>query len=740
MIRQDVFKSLKIVFIVCANEKRVPLALSTLHIVDCGSGKIWRCAERVMKEVMGGIVFVCLFLLVNSQTNTSCTDDATNSTDDVCQLVNVTELYNTTFSVDNVTELETTETTVKHETTTEATSATVEAPAEARPISNDACTCDLTMDSCDLNCCCDVECSEKDRLVFSGCEVRQQYNFDSRHCYQTNFIYHNNTEFKSVYNADGLFCIVRDNLPTRFLYHNRKIVNTLHEFNKLHRRYKSFSWPSQNMNHPTFDPSKQYKSGDIMWSIANKTLVPFNFFPISSILCFSVQTSNMMRYLHDWTGECSRTVPDSSTCETDPSLSAATYYTGFSLLSSPHLFNASYQPHFRGLFCMVCPLDVCVPATLFLCAVQQNEEACSEVSDIEYPVYNSDTRACHSVVKQVTYKIFHNGTDGLTKLHLYIKLTTTTVQTELSQKFTVSFHWTKDGNNLFHRSGNPGYVVGKPVMAGRKVTQIVNIEDEIDKEAIEVSNDPRDWLSLATADYKGECDLSRQAVTFGEDRLSSCVVPVTPTNFSSSSSCTSMHKTLLYLLAGSSIENVTSVNNFNLYVATFGDSQVEDTSDWVQVILERMPLYVVASSLQNSDWSLSCKSVVTSLHVDVMYAHVGSLAVPQAKILGVVFRFGQPHNVMYSCFSLRCREDDRKQFVKVVSSVSFIDVTKPAVTEFAEPPVYEVKLPHDFFYPFFSKSSSLYSNVTILILSLFFILAVELIQRNLIGSLHFTIF
>ena len=32
------------------------------------------------------------------------------------------------------------------------------------------CTCDLTANGCDVNCCCDKECSSEDRAVFSECE------------------------------------------------------------------------------------------------------------------------------------------------------------------------------------------------------------------------------------------------------------------------------------------------------------------------------------------------------------------------------------------------------------------------------------------------------------------------------------------------------------------------------------------------------------------------------------------
>lgn len=322
--------------------------------------------------------------------------------------------------------------------------------------------------------------------------------------------------------------------------------------------------------------------------------------------------------------------------------------------------------------------------------------------------------------------IYHNGTKGVTNISVYIWLTNITLYREMSQKFSVSFHWTKDGKP-FHRSGNPGYIVGKPVMTGKKVTQILGIEGEVDKEAIEVDENPEEWLSIAVAKKDGRCNMKgkngnsfRQTVTFGEDRRSSCMVSVSPSNFTSPSACATMHKTVIHLLAGKIMENVSSAKEFNFYIASFGDSKVEETGDWVQVILESVPSLVISSSSQSDDWMLVCKGIVTGLHIDIMFANVGSLAIPQAKILGAVFRFGSPHDIVFTCSSLRCAHESEEQHYDVVSSVSFIDTTKPAITQFAEPPVYEVKLPYDFFYPFFSNSALLKPSSTLVVAVLFF--------------------
>jgi tectonic-1/3 len=350
--------------------------------------------------------------------------------------------------------------------------------------------------------------------------------------------------------------------------------------------------------------------------------------------------------------------------------------------------------------------------------------------DLQSPVHNPELGLCQNVVKEVRYMIYHNGTIGITKVCIYLWLTNITLHRKLSQKFSVTFHWTKD-TKTFHRSGNPGYIVGRPVMSGKKVTRIFGTEGEIDREGIEIDENPEKWLSIAGAKEDGRCDLEgnmgnslRHSVTFGENRRSSCMVFVSPSNFTSPSACTALHKTMIQLLSGTKMTNVTSAKEFNLYIATFGDAKVEDTGDWTQVILESVPSILVISS-QNNDWTLVCKGIVTSIHIDIMFANVGSLANPQAKILGSVFRFGLPHDIIFTCSSLHCAHEADEQHFNVVSSVSFVDVTKPATVEFAEPPGYEVKLPHDFFYPFFSNSAHFRPNSTLILVLLFLFESVQ---------------
>lgn len=67
--------------------------------------------------------------------------------------------------------------------------------------------------SCDINCCCDVDCNDFQLSVFSHCDDHHPKMYDSRYCYTKDFIQRNNTRFILERLASNLFCIAYDNLP-----------------------------------------------------------------------------------------------------------------------------------------------------------------------------------------------------------------------------------------------------------------------------------------------------------------------------------------------------------------------------------------------------------------------------------------------------------------------------------------------------------------------------------------------
>ena len=131
------------------------------------------------------------------------------------------------------------------------------------------------------------------------------------------------------------------------------------------------------------------------------------------------------------------------------------------------------------------------------------------------------------------------------------------------------------------KSGNPGYLNGKPVLAGTKTTSN-------GKNAILLLDDPEWRLSLAS-DYvspgstkltcSGITDRShRIPIVFGQDVVSYCTLDFTLAQMSSTAACATIRQSIFQIqtLTASSID----------YVGKFGNSSFENLYEWVPVINE----------------------------------------------------------------------------------------------------------------------------------------------------------
>lgn len=107
------------------------------------------------------------------------------------------------------------------------------------------CTCDLTIDACDVNCCCDIDCSTEDVKAFSTCQDVQAHNYNPRFCYTTQIHVENNTQFLlEKVNSDPLFCIIDTNLEESFMYFDKEEpVTNVTYFDNMKLRHRSYLWP-----------------------------------------------------------------------------------------------------------------------------------------------------------------------------------------------------------------------------------------------------------------------------------------------------------------------------------------------------------------------------------------------------------------------------------------------------------------------------------------------------------------
>ena len=151
-------------------------------------------------------------------------------------------------------------------------------------------------------------------------------------------------------------------------------------------------------------------------------------------------------------------------------------------------------------------------------------------------------------------------------------------------------------------------------------------------------------------------------------------------------------------------------------MATFGDSEVLKPGDWMPIMLSNFPPDAFKLDTESDDSMLSggCKNMVLSLHIEIAFAKVGSFANPQSKIMGVNYKFGSAQTIKYQCIGFgACKNPSKQQRIEIFSSVQFTDVTLPALDYYAEYPVIEARLPHDFFYPFLTSPTSRGIKITI---------------------------
>ena len=65
-----------------------------------------------------------------------------------------------------------------------------------------------------------------------------------------------------------------------------------------------------------------------------------------------------------------------------------------------------------------------------------------------------------------------------------------------------------------------------------------------------------------------------------------------------------------------------------------------------------MPDY---SNVQNDNIEKGkCPGIVKSLHLEILFASLGSFVNPQSKIVGVVYKFGKLSDEVFTCFGLAC--------------------------------------------------------------------------------------
>ncbi|KAA0703749.1 Tectonic-1 Precursor [Triplophysa tibetana] len=515
------------------------------------------------------------------------------------------------------------------------------------------CPCNLQRDQCDINCCCDPDCTEEVSL-FTDCSTKT-ISSDPKLCQKDKVVYSINTtpdglsrvqsSVKKEVNPD-VFCVQSANYEEGMSYGTPEIP-TVENFDSLFGQFVGFFFGR------TRDTSAQssaignvtgYLYGDVMQTV-NEAGEQESFpFPASAGTAHCLD-ANPAAFLKDQTSRCVRSFDLAQDCSSLEALDLRAYIT-FKIRTGKNKeaevigveVSAITLESLEGTWMSVDPAE----------------------SFVYFPVLLESGDVCNNVVKQVKY-IFRYSEAGviLSVMASFLLGAIKNIMVPIQQEFQITFLQEITSTSAMRYSGNPGYVVGLPLDSVAQENQCISS-----------STDPKGPLTILQNSAEQDCLLGssrRSPVQFGIDMVSGCTF-----RLSDAVNCSLLSEVLLSVLKG---------QNFPDHVASFGNSLPQNPLDWVPIQIQ-----TITSGTQ------TC-SIPLSYHLEVKWTKYGTLVNPQAQIVRVM------ETVLTNTSSLALLTS-AGGLLSVTTSVSYVDVSASASPGFKVPPTIDAKLPVDFFFPF----------------------------------------
>ncbi|XP_073737255.1 tectonic-1 isoform X2 [Callorhinus ursinus] len=511
------------------------------------------------------------------------------------------------------------------------------------------CVCDLTPAQCDVNCCCDPDCSSMDFSVFSACSVPIVMG-DSQFCNQKAAIYSLNFTanppqrvFKLVNRINpSIFCIHITNYKPALSFINPEVPDE-NNFDKLMKKSDGFALSSESeisfATQSDIPATAKYKYGARLQTSDSFLRFPS---PLMSSLCTD---DNPAAFLVNQAVKCTRRI-NLEQCEEIEALGMA-YYSSPKILRVPGLRTKAE-----------------IPITVQSVLIQSLNKTLTRLEDSlvlnQTLVEAGDVKICTNVVLEVKYSLTYTEAGEIAQAGLALLLGPVSGPVvPLEQKFEI--HFIQQNTKPVPLSGNPGYVVGLPLAAGfqpQKGSGIIQTTNRFGQLTILRSTAEQDCLAVEGI---------RTPVLFGYDMQSGCKLR--------------LPKAITCQLAVQKVKSLLKGQGFPDYVASFGNSQAQDVLDWV-------PVHFITQASHMKD---SCQLPV-ALVIEVKWTKYGSLLNPQAKIVNVTA------SLLSSSFPETNSGNERT--VLISTAVAFVDASAPAEAGFRAQPTIDARLPFNFFFPF----------------------------------------
>ncbi|KAM9834733.1 uncharacterized protein tctn1 isoform X4 [Syngnathus typhle] len=209
------------------------------------------------------------------------------------------------------------------------------------------CSCDELEDLCDINCCCDKECSQE-LALFTGCTMltlsgNNQFCSHATASYALQYTVEGYSQLQSFVQQEmyhDSFCIQSHNRLAGFHF-PAPTLPLARNFDSLFTQFNKFAFSSLENNDMSTnilaELQKFYQYGDAIMSAKENGKSGFLYLPSSSISVDCVDQSPVA-FLVDRQSRCSRRVDLKEDCSSRPSISIDTY-------TNINLYAVSYTSH-----------------------------------------------------------------------------------------------------------------------------------------------------------------------------------------------------------------------------------------------------------------------------------------------------------------------------------------------------------------------------------------------------------
>ncbi|CAC5366675.1 TCTN2 [Mytilus coruscus] len=573
------------------------------------------------------------------------------------------------------------------------------------------CPCDLTGGVCDINCCCDGDCTSAEQETFSRCipyldggqeAALPEYMCDSKHFHKEDWF--------------PLMCVTNEyNSLLGFFYQNENNLRTTQSLLEKVNGKERFTYKEEEERVEPPAPATT-KAG-----LADRRGVVS--LP-QRILSGECSTTAPLQYLRDMDSDCSFQLTNAM-CSGDSVFNALSYIqssttrdpscpSAFSIMGNPNTQNiaetvvnyycltdaTSYikstttaaTPSTRSLFNYTypagCPLDNCgrettsePPCTGYVDGTAQETLPPRCGFNDHYtrpPSPNINGATCENAVVDVRYNFYWSGPNIL-KLNATVFLANILLSSPanpvvVTQKYKASFVNSFAGSPAednfynvstpFSRSGKPGYDIDKPMISG------MVIRNETNNAFLYMNSNTSRQMALWNTGFDGLCtNAGRREILFGKDTFTSCNIYIGTSDLEN---CTDLSKLIINRL-----DNLMPSERIGRY----GNNNPYGPAQWIEVLREDLTSTCTNSLEANNQtvlsWRISgfCTDIVSGINLDVMYGESGMAnGVPTKEIIGAYVSYSKSAWQLTCGSGSQCADPSYVEPFPITASVRFIKV------------------------------------------------------------------